>query len=95
MTMDLACQALAESRVIGLTYDGDELRFEVHSAGYSVDDPQVYGWQLSGSEGASGTGWRLLRLARASDMVMSPDRSSAPRAGYKPGDSIDRVVCCI
>jgi hypothetical protein len=40
-------------------------------------------------------GFRLLRLARSSDLALSGERAAAPRPGYNPGESIDRVICCL
>jgi hypothetical protein len=92
MSIEIACAALAAGRVLDVTYEGAPIRVEVHSAGYSGEDPQVYCWQISP---ADAVGWRLLRLGKAAAMALSDDASGAPRPGYRPGDSIDRVVCCI
>lgn len=95
MSIDAACSALRQRRVLELTYEGRGRSVEVHAVGYSkIGHPVMRVWQLSGQTTVGEQpGWRLMRLDEVTDAALSDEPSSAPRPGYKPGDpALERII---
>jgi len=91
-----ACEAIAKSRCLALTYAGHDRVVEVHVAGYtSQGEPLMRAWQVrGGSESGEPVGWKTFDLHRVTVLGLSPERSGAPRDGYQRIDpAIHRIVC--
>ena len=96
MSTNTPCQAIEEAKILSLYYDGYNRNVEVHAVGYSTQrNPVMRVWQVSGgSQSGNTTGWKLMRLDKASSMALSDDPSDAPREGYKKGDSAMVEIVC-
>ncbi|MEE7494725.1 hypothetical protein [Methylobacterium oryzae] len=89
MHISTAADALGQARCLEVRYDGYARVVEVHACGYTREGHAVMRvWQVSGG-GVSGerSGWKLLRLDEARALSILPERSRAPRNGYRRGDS--------
>ena len=89
MWIETACEALRRRKVLELSYGGFSRSIEVHAVGWTkLGHAVLRGWQVSGGAGrGEKLGWKLLVLDEASAAQLSPDGSSAPRPGYKRGDT--------
>ena len=58
-------------------------------------EPRMRAWQVrGGSESGEPVGWKTFDLHRVTVLRLSPERSRAPRDGYRRIDpAIHRVVC--
>lgn len=90
------CEALNSGHCLEINYDGYERTVEVHAVGYTSKRNLVMRvWQVrGGSESGEVTGWKLMSLDKANSMNISDEKSQAPRAGYKSGDSaMEEIIC--
>jgi hypothetical protein len=91
-----ACEALKLGCCLELRYDGFARVVEVHAVGTSTaGNPVMRVWQVrGGSVHNEPVGWKLMRLDEARSVVITKERSQAPRAGYKPGDKGMTTIRC-
>ena len=96
MSTQTACEALRSGHILELRYDGYSRMVEVHDVGFTEDDnPIMRVWQVSGGVGNSEpAGWKILRVDEPFEAIVTHQRSLAPRHGYKPGDTIMKVITC-
>jgi hypothetical protein len=96
MLTQTACEALRSGHVLELQYDGYSRMVEVHAVGFTNDDNAVMRvWQVSGGSVCNEpVGWKLLRLDEARGAHVTPQRSQAPRDGYKHGDPAMKIITC-
>ena len=88
---DLICNAIAEHRVLALTYSQTDRTVEPHLLGYDSDgDLTLAAWQLTGT----GEGWRDFHLAKVTGLAMTEVTFPGPRPTYNPGDKTIRQVVC-
>jgi hypothetical protein len=92
--LDTISRALAMGLCVQLTYGGHDRVVEVHAYGCNKDDkPIVRVWQVHGnSTSGASSGWKLLRLNEAQNLVVLDQPSQAPRLGYKPRDKAMQQV---
>jgi len=85
MLVHTACEALRSGHVLELIYDGYSRFVEVHDVGFTDDDnPIMRAWQVSGGIGNDEpVGWKILRLAEASEAVVTHQASLAPQRGLQ------------
>ena len=96
MSVQTACEALRSGHVLELRYDGYSRMVEVHDVGFTEDDkPIMRVWQVSGGVGNSEpAGWKILPVDEPWEAIVTPQRSLAPREGYKAGDTVMKVISC-
>lgn len=93
-----ACEAIAKSRRLALTYAGHDRVVEVHVAGHARQgEPLMRAWQVrGGSESGEPVGWKMFRMEDVTALRLTDERSLAPRPDYEPHDpAIVRIVCQI
>lgn len=80
-------QAIAQRRLMELSYDGLRRTVEPHAYGVTAHGHEVIRvWQTSGgSANGEPTGWKLLRVDEARVTALG-ERFEGPRPGYKRGD---------
>ncbi|TPN63529.1 WYL domain-containing protein [Mesorhizobium sp. B1-1-1] len=86
------CDAIRSRSIISFNYKGKGRRVEPHTLGYdSKGHLALCGWQLSGG---SGQDWRDFHLSGMSQLVITTEKFSGPRNGYKRDDkTMSRVLC--
>ena len=96
MSTQTACEALRSGHILELRYDGYSRMVEVHDVGFTKDDNAIMRvWQVSGGVGnREPAGWKILRVDEPFEAIVTHQRSLAPRHGYKPGDTIMKVITC-
>ena len=96
MNLFQACDALRSGKRVALFYEGHDRVVEIHAVGTSSEGNgllrvyQVRGGSNSGKEPP----WRMLRVERIQNARILDEASSAPRPGYKPGDSGMETINC-
>jgi hypothetical protein len=94
MWQTLAVKALGKGKVLEFQYDGYSRWVEVHAVGWSSKDhPIMRCWQVrGGSVHNEPVGWKLMRTDEAYGIVITDERSQAPRPGYRSGDRAMRSI---
>jgi hypothetical protein len=96
MNLSQACEALRSGKRVAMFYDGHERVVEIHAVGTSSEGNgllrvfQVRG----GSNSGNAPPWRMLRVERIQNARILDEASSAPRPGYKRGDSDMETINC-
>lgn len=91
-----ACEALHQGKRLVLQYDGFTRIVEVHAVGVTRDGLYIMRvWQVGGSSSSGHqSGWKILRLSRVLQVMISKESSDAPRSGYRRNDKILDTICC-
>ncbi len=96
MHYDTACQAVRKGVCLELRYDDFTRTVEVHAVGTSTAGNVVMRvWQVrGGGVHNESVGWALMRLDEVANVVLTNEKSEAPRPGYRRGDKgMQRIFC--
>jgi len=90
------CQAIQEMKLLEFTFHDHHRVVEPHTHGIDRKGHEsLSAYQVSGTSGSVGVpDWRLFHTSDISFLVLSQQRFSNRRSGYKKGDSrMSKIFC--
>jgi hypothetical protein len=91
------CTAIAQKRLLRLTYDWGTRTVEPHAYGRNSKGHELLRSYQVGGDSRSGEseGWKLFRVDEIRSLAMSEDTFAGPRPGYRRGDrAMDAEIYC-